>query len=92
MSIKTCKFGHSFHKKSDCPVCPICEEINKPKEGFYSNFNGPVRRALQNAGIHSVEILAMFNQSEILALHGIGKSSIPIFNDLLSRNKLSFKK
>ena len=29
-----CKDGHSYHKTSDCPSCPVCEKNDKPSSGF----------------------------------------------------------
>jgi predicted RecB family nuclease len=54
--------GHSFHKSSDCPVCPVCESIAKPTDGFLSLLAAPARRALVNEGITSLEKLAGYTQ------------------------------
>src|SRR3954453_24228501 len=35
-TLRTCPRGHKYYKSSDCPTCPICEEANKPSEGFLS--------------------------------------------------------
>lgn len=91
-TFKTCEKGHKFYKKSDCPVCPICEEEKKPKDGFLSLLSSPARRALENSRIVSLEELSNYSEIDIMKLHGIGKSSIPILQGALNREGLSFKK
>lgn len=89
--LKTCKNGHQFYKKSDCPTCPICEEQRKPADDFLSTLAAPARRALENNGITSPEQLANFTEKEVLAFHGMGKSSIPKLQKFLSQKNLHFK-
>ncbi len=89
-SFKTCKNGHQFYKSSDCPTCPICEEARKPKDNFLSHLGAPARRALENSGITTLEKLAIHTEKEILALHGMGKSSIPKLRILLTEKGLGF--
>ena len=89
--LKTCEKGHQFYKNSDCPVCPICEEERKPKEHFLSLIGAPARRALENNGILNLDQLSTFTEKEILNLHGMGKSTMPKLQKLLSENKLAFK-
>ena len=88
---KTCSKGHTFNKSSDCPTCPICEAERKPKDNFLSLFAAPARRALENNGIKTIEKLSSFTEKEVLAFHGMGKSSIPKLQKLLNENGLSFK-
>lgn len=88
--IKTCTNGHQFTKSSDCPTCPICEEARKPKDNFLSALGAPARRALENNGITTLEQLSMYTEKEILTFHGMGKSSIPTLQKLLSAKALSF--
>lgn len=88
---KICPMWHNYYKSSACYTCPICEKNNKPLDGFLSYFSAPVRRALQNEGINNVEKLAQYTQKDILKLHGIGKSSLPIFQKILSENSLQFQ-
>lgn len=90
--LKTCKNGHSYYKSSDCPTCPICEEKRKPKDNFLSLLAAPARRALENKGIISLEQLSKFTEKEILSLHGMGKTTIPKLQKLLSENNMNFKK
>jgi len=88
---RTCPNGHRYYKSSDCPTCPICERARKPKEGFLTVLAAPARRALQGEGITTLEKLASYSESEILALHGIGPGSIPKLRDALEAEGLSFK-
>lgn len=89
--LKTCNKGHKYYKSSDCPACPICEEEHKPKDDFLSILGAPARRALENNGITTLEQLSKYTEKEILSLHGMGKSTIPKLQKLLSGNGLSFR-
>ncbi|MBS1600769.1 MAG: hypothetical protein JST75_21295 [Bacteroidetes bacterium] len=62
------------------------------QENFLSLLGAPARRALENEGINTLKKLAQFTEKEILKLHGIGKSSIPILQGALRAAGLSFKK
>lgn len=90
-TLKTCKKGHQFYKSSDCPTCPICEEERKPKDSFLSLIGAPARRALERENIKTLEDLAKYSEKEILSLHGMGKSTIPKLQKLLTENGLTFK-
>ncbi len=89
--LKTCKNGHQFFKRSDCPTCPICEEERKPKDNFLSLQAAPARRAWENNGINTLEQLAKYSEKEVLKLHGMGKSTIPKLEKLLSDKNISKK-
>lgn len=88
---KTCRNGHKYIKSSDCPTCPICENLGKPKDSFLSELSAPARRALENAGITTVKKLSGFTEKEILVLHGMGKSSLPKLIKILNDQGLKFK-
>ncbi|MCP1135197.1 RNA polymerase alpha subunit C-terminal domain-containing protein [Paenibacillus polysaccharolyticus] len=88
---RTCEKGHTFFKKSDCSTCPKCEAERKPKEGFMSLLSAPVRRALEAEDITTLPKLAEYTEKEILKLHGIGPSSMPILRKSLEEEGLSFK-
>ncbi|AHF15469.1 RNA polymerase alpha subunit C-terminal domain-containing protein [Niabella soli] len=90
-TLRTCPNGHQYHKSSDCPVCPVCEAEKKPKEGFLSKLGAPARRALEREGITSVKRLAAYTEKEILSLHGIGPSSLPVLQRALKEQQLDFK-
>lgn len=89
-TLRICEKGHRYYKSSDCPVCPICANENRP-DGFLGNLAAPARRALENAGITTLEKLSNFSEVEILKLHGMGKSSVPKLLAALSSAGLSFR-
>jgi uncharacterized protein YdhG (YjbR/CyaY superfamily) len=89
--LRTCKNGHKYYKSSDCPTCPICEEERKPHNSFLSQLGAPARRALENNEITSLSQLAKLTEKEVLAFHGIGKSTIPKLKALLAEEGLDFQ-
>lgn len=94
MAIKICDRGHKFEKSSDCPVCPICWSgyyREKNKGDFPDKLPAPALRALLNANIFNLEELSKHTEKEILELHGMGPSSIPILKSALQQKNLSFK-
>ncbi|MCG9881536.1 MAG: hypothetical protein MH472_13135 [Bacteroidia bacterium] len=66
-------------------------EVSTNQENIFSNIAAPAQRALLNANINSIEELAQYSIKELLKLHGMGKSSIPKLQQLLSEHKLHFK-
>lgn len=88
---KTCKNGHRYTKSSTCPVCPVCEAKRKPESGFLSLVSAPARRALENAGITSLSTLSACTETELLKLHGMGKTSIPKLRAVLAEKGLTFR-
>lgn len=90
-TLKTCSKGHEFYKSSDCPVCPICENENKPDDGFLSEIGAPARRALEREGATTPRKLSELTEKEVLALHGVGPSAIPKLKNALASQGLSFK-
>jgi uncharacterized protein YdhG (YjbR/CyaY superfamily) len=90
-AMKVCAQGHKYYKTSDCPTCPICEDIRKPEDTFLSKFSGPARRALENIGITSPLALSRFTKKAILQLHGMGPASLPKLEKALSEAGLSWK-
>jgi predicted RecB family nuclease len=91
-SLRICKNGHTYYKSSNCNTCPICERKHKPKIYFLSLLAAPARRALENRGIKTLKQLSKLSVREILDLHGIGKTAIPILRSMLRKEGLSFKK
>jgi predicted RecB family nuclease len=88
---RTCPNGHGFIKSTDCPTCPKCE-AEKAKAGFFvGGLSAPARRALQGAGVDSLKKLARHSEKDILALHGIGPSAIPVLRAALKSAGLTFK-
>jgi len=90
-TLRVCARGHQYYKSSDCPACPVCEQEKKPQSGFLSLLGAPARRALQHAGVGSLEELATHTEKEILQLHGIGPSSMPVLREALKGSGLKFR-
>lgn len=90
-SKRVCRKGHTYYKSTDCPTCPVCERERAPKTGFLSALAAPARRALENKNIKTLKQLAGFTETEILALHGMGKSSLPKLRNALKKEGLRFK-
>lgn len=89
--LKTCDQGHKFYKSSDCPTCPVCEKLKEPASGFLALLSNPARNALLHYGIDTVQKLAGHTEKEILALHGIGRASLPAFKKALEEAGLNFR-
>ncbi|MDQ3231874.1 MAG: DUF1801 domain-containing protein [Pseudobdellovibrionaceae bacterium] len=67
--------------------------LNKSKssDAFPESLSKPAKRALMAAGITSLKKLSRHSEKEILALHGIGPTAIPILRAALKKHGLSFK-
>ena len=91
-TLRRCKNNHRYYKSSACPTCPICEAERQPKEGFLALLAAPARRALENEGIAQLKDLTRYSESELLRLHGFGKSSLPKLRSALSAAGWSLKK
>lgn len=91
LTVRTCPNGHQYQKSSDCPTCPICEAERKPADGLLSTLSAPARRALEREGITSPARLSKYSEGEILALHGVGPSTIPKLKAALAAAGLSFR-
>lgn len=89
---KTCEFGHTFYKSSDCPVCPTCEKNRTPANSFLTQFAAPARRALEQRGIIELEQLTTFSENEVQNFHGMGKSTLLKLQKMLENSNLTFKK
>lgn len=91
---KVCSRGHTFVKSSLCPVCPICWPGQKKslQGDLPVTLSAPALRALTNNGIRSLKKLSLYSTTEILALHGMGPSSIPKLRAALKKQGLTFKK
>lgn len=89
---RTCSNGHVYYKTSDCLVCPQCETARRHQSGWQARLSAPARRALENAGIKTLQQLASFSEEEILSLHGMGPASLPHLQAALKEAGFSFKK
>lgn len=90
-TLRLCPNGHRYYKSSDCLICPLCEQQRRPVEGFLSVLSAPAGRALENKGVKTLKQLSRFSEKEILALHGMGKTSIPLLKEALLKAGLTFK-
>lgn len=90
-TLRICDKGHRYYKSSDCPVCPVCEQEQKPDTGFLLLLSSPARRALEHHGITTLHKLSAYTEHEILQIHGIGPRSMPILRNALKSIGLAFK-
>ncbi len=58
---------------------------------LHDRLSKPAGRALDNAGITTVEQLTSFSEKELLQLHGMGKKGIVMINTYLAEQELSLK-
>ena len=89
-TLRICGKGHKYYKSSDCPVCPICEKEKTKNDKLFPGLSAPARRALENAGIKTLRQLSKKSEQELLKLHGIGKTAIPMLRIILKSKGLSF--
>lgn len=87
---RTCEKGHTYFKSSDCPVCPVCAAQEQPTDGFLSVVGAPARRALESAGIATIQQLSKWSKKDLLKLHGFGPSALPKLLVELKKNGLTF--
>jgi len=66
------------------------KQQDEPVDDFLAGLSAPARRALQNNGIKTIKDLSKLNESEVLQLHGIGKTAIPLLQKALKEKGLSF--
>lgn len=90
--LNVCEKGHTFQKSSDCPVCPVCEKKRNPTSSFLSLLSAPARRALEHEGISTLKQVSKYSQRDLLKLHGLGKSTMIILEELMTAQNLSFTK
>lgn len=63
----------------------------KPSGDLPASLSKPAIRALLNAKIKTLRNLASYSEKEILALHGVGPSSLPKLRAALKNARLSFR-
>ncbi len=61
------------------------------RNNIWAKLSAPAQRALSNAKIYRVTDLAKWRESEVLALHGVGETTLPILYGILLDNDLQFK-
>lgn len=88
-SKRTCPQGHVYHKRSDCPVCPVCAGAEQ-RADFRDRLGAPARRAIETAGISSLEQLSGWTKADLLKLHGLGPASIPVLEAALREAGMAF--
>lgn len=89
-TLRTCPAGHRYYKSSDCPTCPVCANEAEVPANFLGKLAKPARNTLLHHGIDTIEKLAVHTEKEILALHGMGKSSLPVLREELKKAGLAF--
>ena len=67
------------------------KQRDEQQNDFIPQLSAPARRALQNSGIKSLLQIAKYTEAEILKFHGIGKTTIPVLQNILKEKGLSFK-
>ena len=90
-TLRICPKGHKYYKSTDCPTCPVCESKLKTNNELLDALSSPARRAFEREGINSLKKLAIYSEKDILKLHGVGPSSLPILRNLLNSKNLKFK-
>ena len=90
--LRTSNHGHNYYKRSDCPVCPVCEKENKPTDKMLSLLVAPARRALESKGIRTLHQLSKFSESDLAKRHGMGLSTIAKRIKAMKSMRLTFKK
>lgn len=62
------------------------------RDAFPAGMSGPALRALQAAGIRTVEDLASWTEADLLAHHGMGPKAIGLLKDALSARGERFRR
>jgi hypothetical protein len=57
----------------------------------FARLSRPAQRALLNAGICTARDLAQHRERDVLALHGIGPSALPVLHAALTSQRLRFR-
>jgi hypothetical protein len=53
--------------------------------------SAPARRALVNAKLTKIEHLKKLTEKQLMSLHGMGPSSLPIIEKAMKKYKINFK-
>jgi DNA repair protein RadC len=60
-------------------------------EWFKIGLSGPARRALVEAKLYKVSDLRKISLEELIALHGMGKSSVARIREIMDAKKITFR-
>jgi hypothetical protein len=60
-------------------------------EWYQLGLSGPARRALVNAKLYKISDLRKISLDELVALHGMGKSSIARIRVIMDAKKIRFR-
>lgn len=60
-------------------------------EWFKIGLSGPARRALVDAKLYKVSDLRKISLNELIALHGMKKSSVARIREIMDAKKISFR-
>jgi hypothetical protein len=60
-------------------------------EWFKIGLSGPARRALVDAKLYKVSDLRKISLDELIALHGMKKSSVARIREIMDAKKISFR-
>jgi hypothetical protein len=60
-------------------------------EWFKIGLSGPARRALVDAKLYKVSDLRKISLDELIALHGMGKSSVARIREIMDAKKIGFR-
>jgi len=63
-----------------------------PIENLLRKLAAPAQRAIQGAGVKTVEELANMSEAELMGLHGIGQNAMKTIKAFLDENGWSLKK
>ena len=78
-------------KKAPCDPRKVETFDYSPLSPDFHALAKPAQRALVNSGLCTPERLAKLTRKEVLALHGIGPTALPILAGALRKRKLAFR-
>jgi DNA-directed RNA polymerase alpha subunit len=96
----------SMMRRDSCPnfagICPaarptkpgtaemVKNATSKKQQSNLPRLAAPAERALERAGVRTLEELSKFSESEVKQLHGIGPNALQQLHQALRANGLSF--
>ena len=72
-------------------MAPPTERTHPNHAAFPSGIGGPALRALQNAGVRSMDDLARWTEADLLALHGMGPKGVRVLGEALRASGRGFR-